>query len=308
MNPILNYDECYALDISSKASLLAASGNDKKLKLINTNSNQELKQLNIGSKGRVLNFSPCGKMIISGYMTLVLWDLNSFKRLFSLKGHKHMVNGVQFSPDSKMIASVSGASYTPHDYTLRVWNSNDGKLIHKLKFDRPLTGIFWTKEKNILISSENSVIKVDLTNLKTEIIYEGLPYFNFGFCYEKNQILISDPQGFKSGVKGVNVISLEGTLLHRLTPDIKQDVTKSVFNVLVKGIDGGYIAGFGIEDYIPSPTNKYFIVVKWDSNGKEVNRIEEFSDSLLQAFTFNQETEILYTCDSKGLIKKWGFE
>ncbi|WP_103866901.1 WD40 repeat domain-containing protein [Aquimarina sp. I32.4] len=98
MNPILNYEESYALDISPKVSLLAASGNDKKLKFIDTNFNQELKQLNIGSKGRVLHFSSCGKMIVSGNVTLVLWGLNSFKYLFSLKGHKHMVNRVRFSP------------------------------------------------------------------------------------------------------------------------------------------------------------------------------------------------------------------
>ncbi len=64
-----------------------------------------------------VNFSPDGKMIVSGGAdgTVKLWNLDGTERA-TLKGHQDTVSSVNFSPDGKTI--VSGGA----DGTVKLWN------------------------------------------------------------------------------------------------------------------------------------------------------------------------------------------
>ncbi|MEM9214140.1 MAG: caspase family protein [Cyanobacteria bacterium P01_F01_bin.150] len=63
-----------------------------------------------------VNFSPCGKMIVSGSSTVCLWDLEGNRIGEPFQGHSKDVSSVDFSPNGKMI--VSGSD----DQTIRLWN------------------------------------------------------------------------------------------------------------------------------------------------------------------------------------------
>jgi WD40 repeat protein len=82
---------------------------------------------------QVLALSSTGAMVAIGYKTLALVDVQTGKPRSSLKGHKHGINAARFSGDDHTIVTASGSSYTPADYTARVWNVEDGKERHKLK-------------------------------------------------------------------------------------------------------------------------------------------------------------------------------
>ncbi|MYB69046.1 MAG: hypothetical protein F4X75_11145, partial [Gemmatimonadetes bacterium] len=65
------------------------------------------------------SFSPDGSMLASGSSdnTIILWEVESRKRLTTLKGHTDWVQSVSFSPDGTMLAS--GAE----DGTVLLWRS-----------------------------------------------------------------------------------------------------------------------------------------------------------------------------------------
>jgi predicted NACHT family NTPase len=66
----------------------------------------------------------------SSDQTIKLWDVATGKEQATLKGHKHWVRSVSFSPDGKTLASGSD------DGTIRLWDVATGKEQTTLK-DRP---------------------------------------------------------------------------------------------------------------------------------------------------------------------------
>ncbi|MBL1179279.1 WD40 repeat domain-containing protein, partial [Pantanalinema sp. GBBB05] len=58
--------------------------------------------------------------------TVKLWDVGSGRLIRTLTGHSSYVNSVEFSPDSKTLASSSG------DKTVKLWEVDSGKLIRTL--------------------------------------------------------------------------------------------------------------------------------------------------------------------------------
>ena len=74
-------------------------------------------------------FSPDGKRIVtaSGDSTAKVWDANTGKELFSLKGHIDRLNSAQFSPDGNRIVTVSWGN------TFKVWDAKTGAELLTLK-------------------------------------------------------------------------------------------------------------------------------------------------------------------------------
>lgn len=56
----------------------------------------------------------------------------TFQHCVTMRGHTHSVNGISFSSDGKIIASVSD------DFTIRIWNADTGSLIKILDTGHPL--------------------------------------------------------------------------------------------------------------------------------------------------------------------------
>jgi WD40 repeat protein len=70
-----------------------------------------------------------GKMLVSGGYDgkLIWWHTEDRKQVRSVEAHSKWIRGVTASRDAKMIASVAD------DMVCRLWNAEDGKLLHELK-------------------------------------------------------------------------------------------------------------------------------------------------------------------------------
>lgn len=80
---------------------------------------------------RCLQLSPNGNTLACGnYDNLVLlFDVNTWLKKYTLKGHVDGISSVAFSPDGNTLISSSW------DRTIRLWNINTGKYIATLKGD-----------------------------------------------------------------------------------------------------------------------------------------------------------------------------
>jgi WD40 repeat protein len=61
------------------------------------------------------------------FVLLEEWEASSGKELLTLRGHKHFVTRVVFSPDGQRLASAS------NDRTVKVWEASSGKELLTLR-------------------------------------------------------------------------------------------------------------------------------------------------------------------------------
>lgn len=77
-------------------------------------------------------FSPDGRFLLSGSMdgTVILWDVESGRKLRTLAGHDGAVTGLGFTPDGRQMLT------TASDFTTRVWDFATGaELARLISFD-----------------------------------------------------------------------------------------------------------------------------------------------------------------------------
>ncbi|MCI0485504.1 MAG: hypothetical protein L0229_02780 [Blastocatellia bacterium] len=77
---------------------------------------------------RSIAFSPDGRLVASGFVSegIKVWEVDTGRKLQSLKGHASSVNSVAFSPDSLRLASGS------RDRTIKLWDIAAGQEIRTL--------------------------------------------------------------------------------------------------------------------------------------------------------------------------------
>jgi RNA polymerase sigma factor (sigma-70 family) len=68
-----------------------------------------------------------------------IWEMASGKEVAALYGHTDISSGLAFSPDGRMLASVSGGRETTGDPGLRIWDVASGKPLRHFRND-PLGG------------------------------------------------------------------------------------------------------------------------------------------------------------------------
>jgi len=113
-----------------------------------------------------VKFSPDSKIIASASAdtTVKLWKVEDGSLLKTLKGHKNLVRGVDFSPDGKNLASTSVDG-------VKLWNIEDGSELYTFQGHR---GVVWSASfspdgKLLASSGEDGTLKVwNLENRDTE--------------------------------------------------------------------------------------------------------------------------------------------
>jgi WD40 repeat protein len=89
-------------------------------------------------------------------MTGRVWDLESGKQLFTLRGHIDWVRRVAYSPDGKWI--VTGSK----DKTAKVWNAGTGELVRTLEgHAKDVSGVAFSPDgERLATASPGATIKI----------------------------------------------------------------------------------------------------------------------------------------------------
>jgi WD40 repeat protein len=91
----------------------------------------------------------------------VIWDAQTGEEIYSLVGHTSTVPNAAFSPDSKLLASVSV------DGTLRIWDAATSLPLQTISVYQPLSGIAFTPDgKYVVTSGRDGEVHVYVVHLE----------------------------------------------------------------------------------------------------------------------------------------------
>lgn len=100
--------------------------------------------------------------------TIRMWDIDTGKLLRTLSGHSQHINAMAFSPESKIIATVSD------DHTVRLWDADTGKLLHILSgHTHPVRSVAFSPDGRVIVSS-SSDRALRLWDVKTGYLLNSL--------------------------------------------------------------------------------------------------------------------------------------
>ena len=146
----------YGTDRNSIDALAVCEGNiisgsssfKKGIKVRDLESGQELRAFDVSAKCIVFH---SGKIIASGFNTIVILDFKTGKKLKTLNGHQDFINGI-IVYENKLI-SYSG------DKKIKIWNLESGEELFTLQGQRSVTSIVVYNGK-IISGSDDGMIKV----------------------------------------------------------------------------------------------------------------------------------------------------
>lgn len=150
-------------------NMIASASDDGSIKFwnldgtpITLNGNQEARIFVRKNKTKIrinsIEFSPNGKILASADVDdkIKLWDMDNYKEIITLKGHKGDVYSISFSPNGQMLASGSW------DKTIKLWDIKTGKLIKSFPPHPADVNVvsFHPNENLIASSSEDGIIRL----------------------------------------------------------------------------------------------------------------------------------------------------
>ena len=242
-----------------------------------------------------LSFSSDGKLIaLASNKKIKLWKLGGMV-IETLRGHRSNIQGVRFSPDSKLlIASVST------DKTVRLWERNPStdliELKRTLKYQAGLRNVNFTPDgENIITASYDNTMQL----------------WNIQEVLDSQKAV---PQRiFRGHTSTVNNLSI--------SPDGKMIASASVSgSVILWNLDGTLAGkllnhGSGFTDVSFSPDSKKIVSVDaegwvrlWTINGDLLQKFQGHNggiNAVINAVMFSRDGKFIATASSDKTIKLW---
>jgi WD40 repeat protein len=141
-----------------------------------------------------LEFSSDGQLLaIGGSNSGVIWDIAGRRAVRTLTGHKDQVVCIRFSPDQKMIATLSW------DATVRLWEAATGTALAVLTGHKAgvMNGIFSPDGRTLVTGSDDRTIRFWNVATRREVASIQLDYSPTCFAFSPNgQILMANAGDF----------------------------------------------------------------------------------------------------------------
>jgi WD40 repeat protein len=145
---------CY---LSKTPTIVAAE--DVNLLIWNKTKKEVVKKIR-AHKGITLSVacSPDEKHVASGGdgsdQTIKIWSINTGKLMATLTGHEHAIGELAFSPNGKLLASVS------YDKTLKIWDTISYKLLQSIQEDEEIETVTFSRDSRYIVTGSSTAIKI----------------------------------------------------------------------------------------------------------------------------------------------------
>ena len=142
--------QIHELVFSSDGKILASTGNDRTLRLWDTDTGQQLMVLSDGRNlSQSLAFSPDGTTIAGGQTDRIqIWNVATGDPLATLTGHTDTVEALTFSPDGDTLASAS------EDLSIRLWDIDSEEPLFTLTgHKKPIKVLAFSPDGDTLASA-----------------------------------------------------------------------------------------------------------------------------------------------------------
>ncbi|MFW3145605.1 MAG: WD40 repeat domain-containing protein [Thermoplasmatota archaeon] len=127
---------------------------------------------------RACCFSPDGKLLAVGGddRIITVFDTATWEEKYMLRGHSGSILCLDFSPDSRYLASGSGRDkvipQNQEENAVRIWDMQTGRLYHTLNWHRDgVLAVRWSNEGDRLASaSDDRMIRIMEFSTRTEVM------------------------------------------------------------------------------------------------------------------------------------------
>jgi WD40 repeat protein/Tfp pilus assembly protein PilF len=150
-------DDIVSLDFTTDSSQLAVAGTNGIARIFAWKTNVLLGSIKGNHPVNALKFSSDGKHLAigtrDGYVTL--WNADTFKPVWSVKGHSGIVDQLSFSVDNTRLASGSW------DKSIKIWETETGKNLNALTGDNAVFTVSFSPDgERISSGSLNNTIQI----------------------------------------------------------------------------------------------------------------------------------------------------